>query len=130
VTVELRGVETQVHYANMRGHNFDVGDAGWNGDFNDAKNYLFLFETRSGQQNYTGFSNPRYDQLVRDSDFEADAGRRAQLMLQAEQLLLDEGPVCAAIFQNSTNLVHPDLTGYEDNVEDIHRARWFGIRNA
>ena len=31
---------------------------------------------------------------------------------------------------NSTNLVHPDLTGYADNLEDIHRARWFGIRNA
>jgi len=130
VTVELRGVETQVHYANMRARNYDVGDAGWNGDFNDAKNYLFLFETRSGQQNYTGFSNPRYDQLVRDSDFEADAGRRAQLMVQAEQLLLDEAPLCTSVFQNSTNLVHPDLTGYENNVEDIHRARWFGIKNA
>lgn len=33
-----------------------------------------------------------------------------------------------SVFMNSTNLVHPDLTGYEDNLEDIHRARWFGIR--
>jgi oligopeptide transport system substrate-binding protein len=67
---------------------------------------------------------------VHESDFERDAERRAQLMLQAEQLMLDEAPVCMSVFLNSTNLVHPDLTGYDDNVEDIHRARWFGINNA
>jgi hypothetical protein len=34
------------------------------------------------------------------------------------------------VFPNSANLVHPDLGGYEDNLEDIHRARWFRIKNA
>ena len=130
VTVELHGVETQVHYDNLRSRNFDVGDGAWVADFNDAKNYLYLFETRSGPQNYAGYSNPVYDQLVRDSDFEPDLERRAELMLQAEQLALDEAPMCMSVFINSTNLVHPDLTGYADNLEDIHRARWFGIRNA
>lgn len=130
VTVELRGVETQVHYANLRAKNFDCGDGGWIGDYNDAKNFLYLFESRTGPQNYPSYNNPTYDGLVHQSDFEPDAQRRAQLMLQAEQLLLDECPLCPSVFINSTNLVHPDITGYEDNIEDIHRARWFGIRNA
>jgi len=128
VTVELRGVENQVHYANLRAKNFDCGDGGWIGDFNDAKNFLFLFESRTGAQNYPGFNNPTYDAMVNDSDYEGDAEARAQIMLRAEQLLLDEAPICTSVFINSTNLVHPDITGYEDNVEDIHRARWFGIR--
>jgi len=130
VTVELRGVENQVHYANLRAKNFEVGDGGWIGDFNDAKNFLYLFESRTGSQNYPGYNNPRYDELVHLSDFERDDQARAQLMLQAEQLLLDEAPICTSVFINSTNLVHPDLSGYEDNLEDIHRARWFGISNA
>lgn len=128
VTVELRGVENQVHYANLRAKNFDCGDGGWIGDYNDAKNFLYLFESRTGSQNYPGYNNPTYDQLIRDSDVERDDQRRAQLMLQAEELMLREAPICASVFINSTNLVHPDLTGYEDNIEDIHRARWFGIR--
>lgn len=128
VTVELRGVENQVHYANLRAKNFDAGDGGWIGDYNDAKNFLYLFESRTGVQNYPGYSNPRFDQLIRDSDVERDDQRRAQIMLEAEQLMLDEAPICCSVFINSTNLVHPDLTGYEDNIEDIHRARWFGIR--
>ncbi|MBC7769419.1 MAG: peptide ABC transporter substrate-binding protein [Phycisphaerales bacterium] len=130
VTVELRGVENQVHYANLRAKNFDAGDGGWIGDFNDAKNFLYLFESRTGSQNYPGYNNAQYDGLVVQSDFERDDQARAQLMLQAEQLLLDEAPICTSVFINSTNLVHPDITGYENNLEDIHRARWFGISNA
>ena len=128
VTVELRGVEVQVHYANLRAKNFDVGDGAWVADFNDAKNYLYLFETRTGPQNYPGYSNPEYDRMVERSDFEVDAVRRGELMNQAEQIALNDAPICMSVFINSTNLVHPDLTGYEDNLEDIHRARWFGIR--
>ncbi|MDX2275992.1 MAG: peptide ABC transporter substrate-binding protein [Hyphomonadaceae bacterium] len=128
VSVELLGTETQIHYANLRAKNFTVGDGGWVADFNDAKNYLYLLETRTGPQNYPGYSNPVYDDLVARSDVEPDLQKRAQLMLQAEQLSLDEAPLCMSVFMNSTNLVHPDLTGWEGNLEDIHRARWFGIK--
>jgi oligopeptide transport system substrate-binding protein len=128
VTVELLGVETQIHYANLRAKNFTAGDGGWVADFNDAKNYLYLLETRTGPQNYPGYSNPTYDALVAQSDAEPDIQKRAQLMLQAEQIVLDDAPVCGSAFMNALNLVHPDLTGWENNLEDIHRARWFGIK--
>jgi oligopeptide transport system substrate-binding protein len=128
VIVELHGVETQVQYANLRAKNFQVGDGAWVGDFNDAKNFLYLMETRTGAQNYSGYSNPAYDALIAQSDLEQDLVARAAIMARAEQMMLDDAPICTSVFINSTNLVHPDLTGYEDNVEDIHRARWFGIR--
>jgi oligopeptide transport system substrate-binding protein len=128
VTVELRGVEAQVHYANLRAKNFEAGDGAWVGDFNDAKNFLYLLETRTGTQNYSGYSNPEFDTLVAQSDQEQDLARRAELMTRAEQIMLDDAPICTSVFMNSTNLVHPDLLGYEDNVEDIHRARWFRVK--
>ena len=129
VIVDLHPFEAQVHYANLQARNFQVGDPAWVADFNDARNFLYLLETRSGQQNNPGYSNPEYDRLVLASDFEPNAGIRAQLMTQAEQIALNDAPFCMSVFINSTNLVHPDLTGYADNLEDIHRARWFGIKN-
>jgi oligopeptide transport system substrate-binding protein len=129
VTVELRAVETQVHYDNLRSRNYDIGDGAWTADFNDAKNYLYLLETRTGPQNYCNYSNPTFDALIAQSDSERDIERRAQLMVQAEQIALDDAAVCTSVFINSTNLVHPDLGGYEDNLEDIHRARFFKVRN-
>ncbi|MBI1188361.1 MAG: peptide ABC transporter substrate-binding protein [Alphaproteobacteria bacterium] len=128
VRVDLAPTETQIHYANLRAKNFTVGDGGWVADFNDPKNYLFLLETRTGPQNYPGYSNPRYDALVAESDRVVDQARRQAMIAEAEQIMLDDCPVCTTVFGVSRNLVHPDLTGYVDNVEDIHRARWFGVK--
>ncbi|MGE0044335.1 MAG: peptide ABC transporter substrate-binding protein [Hyphomonadaceae bacterium] len=130
VRVQLAGVETQIHYANLRAKNFTAGDGGWVADFNDPKNYLFLCETRTGPQNYSGYSNPEYDRLVAESDREADQTRRGQMISQAEQLMLNDAPLVCNVFGVSRELVNPALTGYQSNAENIHRARYFGISNA
>ena len=75
VIVDLHPFEAQVHYANLQARNFQVGESAWVADFNDARNFLYLLETRSGQQNNPGYSNPEYDRLVLASDFEPNAGR-------------------------------------------------------
>lgn len=125
VVVELNGVETQIHYANLRAKNFQVGDGGWVADFNDARNYLYLLETRTADQNYPGFSSADFDRLMREADHEPNAEARAALMAQAEQIALDEAPVSTTVFGVSKNLVHPRLGGWQGNLADIHRARWF-----
>lgn len=129
VTVELAPVETQIHYANLRAKNYQVGDGGWVADFNDAKNFLYLMETRTGTQNYTGFSNPEYDRLMQASDFEPNAAARADLMMRAEQIALDEAAICTTLFGVSKNLVNPGLGGWSKTISDIHRARWFHKRD-
>jgi oligopeptide transport system substrate-binding protein len=127
VVVELAGSETQVHYDTLRAKNFEAGDGGWVADFNDAKNYLYLHETRTGPQNYSGYSNPEYDSLMQQADRERDPIARAEEMSRAEQIMLDDAPICPTVFGVSRNLVHPGLQGYQSNVEDIHRARYFRL---
>jgi oligopeptide transport system substrate-binding protein len=128
VRVELIGAETQIHYAQLRARDFIAGDGGWIGDYNDARNFLYLLETRTGVQNYPGYSNATYDALMQRADQERDAAARADLMRQAEQLMLDDNPVIPVSIGTSRNLVDPRLTGWTGNLEDIHRARYFGVR--
>jgi oligopeptide transport system substrate-binding protein len=130
VQVELRSTETQIHYANLRAKNFDVGDGGWIGDFADASTYLFLLETRTGPQNYAGYSDPEYDRLMRAAADEVDPLRRAELLREAEQRALDADPIIPIAIGASQNLVDPRITGYEDNIEDIHRARFLCLAPA
>ncbi len=127
VQVTLAGVEGQIHYANMRAKNFDVGDGGWVADYNDAYTYLYLLETRTGPQNYPGYSNPEYDRLMESSTHERDAAVRADIMRRAEQLMLDDCPVIPVGFGTSKNLIDPRIRGFEGNLEDIHRTRWMTI---
>ncbi len=127
VEATLAGTETKVMYDNLRVQNYDVSQSGWIADFPDAKNYLFLAETRSGQMNYTKYSNPEFDALVLASDNEKDAAKRMELLQQAEQILLDDLPMTPMYFGVSSALVRTYVTGYVDNPVNIHRSRWMAV---
>ncbi len=128
VQPELRGTETQIHYANMRAKNFDVGDGGWIGDYADAQTYLYLLQTSTGPQNWSGYSNPAYDALMGQVNQERDPARRAALMRAAEQMALDDNPIAPIARGTSKTLLDPRITGFSDNIENIHRARWMCVR--
>jgi oligopeptide transport system substrate-binding protein len=113
----------------MRAKNFDIGDGGWIGDYPDAQTYLYLLETRTGSMNYPGFSDPDYDELMAQSSRENDPAVRADMLRRAEQIALDENPIIPVFLESSANLVDPRITGFYDNIEDKHRARWMCIRS-
>ncbi len=124
VHVTITGVETQIHYDNLRTGDFQVGDAGWIADFNDAENFLYLLLTKTNQMNYGKYSNPAYDAMVERSNHELDPVKRAELMQRAEQMMLDDMPVIPMWYSVNKALVNPKVTGWVDNVVDIHRSRY------
>jgi oligopeptide transport system substrate-binding protein len=130
VKVELRGQETQIHYQDLRAKAFEAGDGGWIADFNDPRAYLYLFLSSTKGMNYSGFNDPAYDDLMARSDRELNIDARADLMLKAEQLLMEADGIVPLAFGSSRNLVDPRLKGWEDNVEDIHRARYMKFDKA
>ncbi len=124
VEVDIATKETQIHYANLRSGNFQVADGGWVADFNDAQNFLFLFESNNEGLNYPRYNNPQYDQLVAESNLILDPAERAAKMRQAELVLLGDAPIAPMWHNVSKNLVNPRVTGWVDNVVDIHRTRY------
>jgi oligopeptide transport system substrate-binding protein len=116
--------DTQIHYANLSVGGFQLADGGWIADFNDPYNFLYLAESRTGDMNYARYSNPDYDDLVDSANAELDLAARAGIMAEAEQILLDDMPIIPIVYYVSKNLVRPDLTGWEDNLVNIHRTRY------
>jgi oligopeptide transport system substrate-binding protein len=90
----------------MRQGNFEVGWTGQGADYNDAQDFLFQWQTANKQENYARFSNPEYDRLLDEASVTSDVAERAQLLAQAEQLLLREMPVLPLYFGVSKNLVN------------------------
>ncbi len=127
VEVELIPGEVRVTYNNLRSQNYDVGWAGWIADFPDAKNFLYLAESRSGEMNYSKYDSVAFNDLVIASDNEADAAKRGELLRQAEQQLLDDAPMAPVLFSVSRNLVNSYVKGFEDNLTNIHRTRFMRI---
>ena len=128
VQVELFNSEVKVHYADLKQGNFDVARAGWIADYNDAQNFLYLLETRTGANNYGRYSNPEFDRLMMEAEKTADLKKRADLMRKAEALAMADQPIIPIYYYVSKNLVSKRVQGWQDAVNDIHRARWMTLK--
>ena len=107
--------------------NFEVADAGWIADFNDAMSFLYLQQSSTGAQNYGDYKNPAFDALLAKADNEPDAAKRAGYLADAERLMLEDAPVAPIYFYVNKNLVNPRITGWVDNIVDHHRARYLCV---
>ncbi|XKE45055.1 peptide ABC transporter substrate-binding protein [Halomonas organivorans] len=128
VEVELYNSEVAVHYADIRQGDFDVARAGWIGDYNDAQNFLSLLEG-GVSNNYGGYRNAEFDALMEQAAETQDMDARAELMAEAEALALEDSATLPLYYYVSRNLVSPELTGWQTNIEDIHRSRWIGFED-
>ena len=124
VEVEIIGSDVQIHYDKLRIGDFEVGDSAWVADFDDARNFLYNFETSAGIMNNGKYSNAQYDEILKQSDNEVDANKREQLILKAEKIAVDENAIAPVYFYTSRNLVNPRVTGWSDNATDTHPGRY------
>ncbi|OLF72343.1 peptide ABC transporter substrate-binding protein [Maricaulis sp. W15] len=124
VQPELIVNDTQIHYDNLRASDFQVADGGWIADYNDPYNFLFLGEYRSVPMNYARYNNPEFDALVTEANRELDLELRGEMMAEAEQILIDDMPIIPLVFYVNKSLVNPRVTGWEDNLTNIHRTRY------
>ena len=114
----------QVLIQSLNAGDFQMGFVSWIADYNDPLTYLDLMRSDTGAQNYGGYANPRYDALMNQADAESDPGRRARVLAQAEQIMLDDAYVVPLYNGVNTNLVNPGLSGWRDNAVDIHRVQY------
>jgi oligopeptide transport system substrate-binding protein len=126
VATELINEEWKVFVNNRsQGVRTEVFRGGWIADYADPVSFLDLF--RSGDaMNWSAYRNTEYDRLL-DLAEEAAGKRRLELLQGAEKLLMRDMPVIPLYYYVSRHLVHPRVTGFEDNVRDIHLSRYLYI---
>jgi oligopeptide transport system substrate-binding protein len=117
-----------VAFAAYANRDFQVGAMVWYADFNDPMTFLGLMKSDTGAQNYGDYRNPAYDALLDQADREADAARRGQILVRAEQVLLDDEGTAPIDFSVNRALVNPRISGWVDNAENLHRSRWLCAR--
>lgn len=127
VNVDLVNTETATHYDDLRAGNFALGDAGWVADYADPENYLFLVDSNSGQLNYGNYNNPAYDALLAQAAQTADLEERAEILAQAEEILMYEMPLIPTTYGVSKAVVGQHVVGWVDNPLNIHRTRFISL---
>jgi oligopeptide transport system substrate-binding protein len=124
LTAKLLNQEWKVYLDTQSGLAYDVSRSAWIGDYVDPNTFLDLFVT-GGENNKTGWGNPRYDELIRAAARELDPERRLALFTQAETILMDEVPVLPIYYYVSQNIVAPRLGGFYENLQDDHLPKFW-----
>jgi oligopeptide transport system substrate-binding protein len=121
VKLELRQMEKQVYYTAQRSLEYDVTRSTWIGDYNDPNTFLDLFRSNNGN-NRTGWKNARYDQWMDQAATLTDLGRRAEVLREAETLLIrDQAPIAPVYYFSGFNYYNPtNVQGIWGNILDTH----------
>lgn len=103
----------------------EVFRGGWIADYADPASFLDLF--RSDEPlNWSAYSNPRFDALMEQSEV-LTGMERSVVLGEAEKVLISDMPVIPLYYYVSRHLVMPGVTGFVDNVRDIHLSRYLDI---
>lgn len=95
----------------------------WIGDTVDPMTFLSLWTSDSGN-NYTGWKNPTYDQLLFEAARTSDATTRNALYQKAEALLLEDPPFIPIYHYTHVFLLQPSVKGWSPNLLDHHPYKY------
>lgn len=105
--------------------NFDMASAGWIGDYLDPTTFLNMWTAGNGNNN-TGWSDPRYEALLREAALKAEPAERFALFREAEALLMEAQPVLPISHYTRNYLLRPEVKGWHPLLLDNHP--WEAIR--
>lgn len=128
IEAELFNTEGKIHYADLKQKNFEVAREGWIADYDDPQNFLFKMEGKTGPLNYSGYNNPEFNALMDKAALMTDLTARAEVLKQAEALVMRDVPVIPIYYYVSKQLVSPKVVGWVDNTPDKHPSRFMDIK--
>lgn len=128
IYVDLQIVQTDVavFYDKVQQHDFDIAQAGWVADFDDASTFLDLLRT-GNPNNYGLYKNPAYDALLDKANQQVDVEARGELLKQAEATAMKDHAWIPLYFWVSHAITHPYVKNWLPTANDIRRTRWLSL---
>ncbi|MGI9344659.1 MAG: peptide ABC transporter substrate-binding protein [Gammaproteobacteria bacterium] len=122
IQIELLNQDWKVYLQRQQQMQYDIARAGWIADYEDPNSFLNIMVTGRGN-NETGFSDSRFDTLIRKAEMQTGA-ERIQTLLQAEHILIEAQPVIPIYFYARKYLLSEDVKGWHANILDTHPPKY------
>jgi oligopeptide transport system substrate-binding protein len=117
--VRLASMENNSALDARRTGNYQILRSVWIGDYDDPQNFLSIWTGDSGN-NFTGWTDPAYDALLRQAELATDPTHRFALLQQAETRLLDAAPLIPIYYYTHVFLIQPSVRGWHPTLLDHH----------
>ena len=128
VNTELVNEEWKVFINNRSmGVVTQVFRGGWIADYADPSSFLDLF-LADNSLNYTFYQGSDFELLMKSAAI-TSGQTRMELLHRAEAQLMKDMVVIPLYYYVSRHLVRPEITGFTDNVRDVHLSRYLGVNS-
>ena len=128
VEVTLQNQEWQVYESTMRQKTYAMGPLGGIVTYDDAMQFIEPYASSSTDQNTIGYSNPAYDKLLAAASVATDLKSRADLMQQAEQIILADYAEVPLYYSTINMLVASKVGGWRDTNPYI-QSRYLSLKD-
>jgi len=120
IQTNLRTVQVSVWFDEALAGKFDFTISAIVSTLIDPSDYFNAWYGKDGPQNYSKWSNPKFQDLVLQIDRELDDGRRKDLVLQAEAVMEQDPPLIPVAWEKIND-------GWYDYVKGHNPNNYFGI---
>jgi len=117
---KLRTVVESVWFDDIKSGNYDMAVGAVVSTLLDPSDYFNAWYKKDGPQNYSGWSNDEFNELVPQIDSEVDSAKRLALIHKAEDILEREVPVFPICWEKINDVSYNYVKGH--NPKD-----YFGI---
>lgn len=93
VNINLEVMDSKSRSSRYSNSQFQLAIGGWHEDYHDPENWLPTLMMTGASNNQLKYSNPRFDELVKQALFELDTEKRFDLYKQANKLMLEDAAV-------------------------------------
>lgn len=111
VEAKLQNQEWKTMLDTMHTGNFDAVRYAWIADYDDAASFLNTYRT-GDSENTSKYSNPAYDEALRNAAKAATVAERGKYYQQAEDMLGQDVPAIPVYHYVRTHLVKPWVGGF------------------
>ena len=123
INLQLENKEWKVYLDAQTHLDYDISRSAWIGDYMDPITFLEMFTTGNGN-NDTGWSNPRYDELIQAAFRSTTEEEHFRLLLEAENILLEELPIVPVYWYTRIYLMDPRVRNWNPKLLDNHPYKY------
>jgi oligopeptide transport system substrate-binding protein len=111
--IEVINVDWSAFVLGLSRQEYPAHELYWGADYPDPESMLLSLFGSGSPDNYVGFDNPEFDDLLRHATTEQDPDARAALYSQAQQILIDNNVIMPLYFDVAYTLAKPEVKGLQ-----------------
>lgn len=132
IDLDIRSTDYNRFQEKMRNGNAQLFSWGWNADYPDAENFLFLFysgnsKVEHGGENASNYKNAEYDQLFEQMRNEVNGPLRQRLIDRMVEILRHDAPVVWGINTQTLILSQSWVSPVKPNAISSNQLKYLAL---